>query len=666
MAEQQEILLGSAFVTDKGTWAQGTSYETNDIVHTSDGIFMSLVDGNTIAPTKGASGWREWLDKSPVNDSIKQFQSIMDAFVNQNPYCGFARVSGDADPKPSSSYVYGGVSLIREIGKHIHLGTVKRVDGEAVLQHECAAGRITLASNGDAVAVDGTDGDLLVYTDIPLYLLKANATVGSNEMSCMGVGVIPCYWQNHAAKKIDPFAFSPFYTVNAKLSGDERSQAHCIITDSVAGQYDAPNGFLKETFKSNGGGYPSQYVSALQSIHNAQNKNADANMNYPYMGGYYEFYELLITMMYAECGTLNTTDIYSMGVGCTLEDIVDDSTWNNDKIAANSGIKMFTSSGSVAGFGGLMSQSMKSGASGSNQYNTSAIVGGSYYGFTKRGETLSVLDGISKAGLVSQIGSKDSIFYLDGNGNMVCSTDGSINVSTGAGMTANKRYYIVRNVPNCEGLADGVMTAVVNCYVKFNIADNIYTGSTNLTGGSVIYKFSHSCYRGLCIPMDGLFSQLSGAHYLSGRTSAGYSEKFYCAKRWQDLQPLTNDTAYGNIGDAANFNILKGLSQVADVSGNQGWVSKADYTLSLFCFKAFSGGSHSHEVAFTWNAHYMWGYGSNGLPEVGKEGVKALVVGCYADRDAASARTAYCFHAASDGYGYYAGAFAVPQLKLKQ
>ena len=64
MAEQQEILLGNAFVTDKGNWQQGATYETNDIVHTQDGIFLSLVDNNTTQPSASADGWKVWLDKA--------------------------------------------------------------------------------------------------------------------------------------------------------------------------------------------------------------------------------------------------------------------------------------------------------------------------------------------------------------------------------------------------------------------------------------------------------------------------------------------------------------------------------------------------------------------------------------------------------------------------
>ena len=48
----------------------------------------------------------------------------------------------------------------------------------------------------------------------------------------------------------------------------------------------------------------------------------------------------------------------------------------------------------------------------------------------------------------------------------------------------------------------------------------------------------------------------------------------------------------------------------------------------------------------------------------GKE--KSLVVGCGANFAYASARTAHCYYAVSNSTGNYAGAFAVPQLKLEQ
>lgn len=655
--------------------AQVATSAANDATAAAEKVNAVLGDDNVLKVTDrtGVEKSLELMSQAAATEMAKQVkqntadiagvQKRLDMFGDA--YVGFARVSGDADPKPSQTYIYGTRQLVREIGKHMKIGTVKRVDNEAVLQHEGAPGRITKASNGEAMAVDGSEGDLLVYTDIPLHLIKANETVEGQEMSCMGVGVVPCYWMGHAAKRLEPFAFAPFYTVNAKIFDDERSCAHCIISDAVAGTSYTLNGFVKESFRPNANGYYSVSISSLGSIHNAQAKNADSNTNRPYMGGYYEFYELWMTMMYIECGTLNTTDLYSMGVGLTTIDSARADTWNNERIAANSGIKMIAADGTVAGYGALMSQSMRKGADGKVDYNLSAVVGDGYYSATKCGEALMVLDGITKAGLQSKVGSSTNVFYFDETNNLVCST--SINLDTGEGMTPNKRYFVVRDVPNCQGIGEGVLTAVVNTYAKFSVADSIYTGSTDLTGGTVIYKFSHSVYRGMSIPMDGAFMQLCGAHYMSGRTADDtVYGKFCCAEKWQDMAPLTNDTAYGDIG--TEFNILKGLNNVKSVSGKSGWVSKADYSLSLFCFTEHSGGMHTKECRYTWNGNTLWGYGDSntGLPATGKEGVKALVVGCHANCGAASACTAYCHLGVSAGGWVAAGSLAVPQLKFKQ
>lgn len=647
----------------------------NDATAAAEKVNAVLGDDNVLKVTDrtGAEKSLELVSQAAATEMAKKVeqnaadiagvQKRLDMFGDA--YVGFARVSGDADPKPSQTYIYGTRQLVREIGKHMKIGTVKRVGNEAVLQHEGAPGRITKASNGEAMAVDGSEGDLLVYTDIPLHLIKANDTVEGQEMSCMGVGVVPCYWMGHAAKRLEPFAFAPFYTVNAKIFDDERSCAHCIISDAVAGTSYTLNGFVKESFRPNANGYYHTGISSLTSIHNAQKKNADPNTNSPYMGGYYEFYELWMMMMYIECGTLDTTDLYRMGVGLTVTSQATAATWNNERIAANSGIKMIAADGTVAGYGALMSQSMRKGVDGKVDYNLSAVVGNGYYSTTKCGEALMVLDGITKAGLQSKVGLSSNVFYFDETNNLVCST--AINLDTGEGMTPNKRYFVVRDVPNCQGIGEGVLTAVVNTYAKFSVADGIYSGSTDLTGGTVIYKFSHPVYRGMSIPMDGAFMQLCGAHYMSGRTAEGtVYGKFCCAEKWQDIAPLTNDTAYGDIG--TEFNIIKGLNNVKSVSGNAGWVSKADYSLSLFCFTEHSGNMHTKECRFTWNNNTLWGYGDSntGLPAIGKEGVKALVVGCSASHVNASACTADCSYGVSSDNWSYAGALAVPQLKFKQ
>lgn len=628
-------------------------------VAAADLVMKVVRDGMTASMCTQLSRINQKVDEAKAaEEELRKKVSLMgDAFV------GFARISGDMDPKPADDYIYGNRKLVREIGKHMKIGTVKRVGNEAVLQHECAPGRITLASNGDAVKVDGTEGDLLVYIDMPLHVIRANEVLDGMEMSCMGVGLSPCVWQGAPSKKFEPFAMSPFYTVNAQLAGDERVCAHCVISDDVRGSGSAASGTVKNALNETGKGYPNLGISGLSAIHMAQNKNADPNTNYPYMGCYYEFYELWVTMMYAEVGTLNATDLYLFGVGCTHTSIANAQTWVNAKIAGDSGVKTFKADGTALGYNGIMEKSWKKGADGTADYNLKAMFGGTFYSMTKCGELQSVLDGISKAGLQDKVGKMTSIFSIGSDGNMVCSEDGSIDVETGAGMVVNKRYYVVRDVPGCEGLKDGVMTAMANCYVKMEFADGTYYDTVDVTGGWVIGKFSHSCYRGLSMPMDGMFRQMSGVHYTSSKVDGKYVDYFYYAEKWQDMAPLTDDVCYGDVGTA--FNVLKGLRNKVRVKGSSGYVKKIDYSRNMFCCEDFGGSIHTGECCYSWNDHYMWGAVSGDLAEEGKEGVKALVAGCNANGGLASARSANCDHAVGYGDSSYAGALAVPQLKLK-
>ena len=686
-ASQQAVMNAQQAATAANTAADAANKgadKVSDAVTAAGNVNATLADDGTLTVTdrngesksvkvgEGEKVQQLVTDMKETKEAVAQnaadisgVQKRLDMFGDA--FVGFARVSGDADPKPSADYIYGTRKLVQEIGKHMKLGTVKRVDNDAVLQHECAKGRITLANNGDAVTGDGTEGDLLVYTDIPLYMLKANEQTDGSEMSCMGVGVSPFYWQGHAAKKLEPFAMSPFYTVQTKLAGDERSCAHNVISDDVVGSYQAPNGFLKESFRENGSGYYSTSVSTINSMLNAQAKNADPNTNYPYMGCYYEFYELWLMMMFAECGTLDTTDLYCMGVGCTQQETANVDTWNNERIAANSGLKIFASTGAEVKYLGLNTNGLKKGQEGSQQSAYSALVGAYYVPFTKCGEVLSVLDGVTKAGLQSEVGARTHVFHFDADGALQCAKDGSIDLDTGLGMVSNKRYYIIRDVPNCQGIADGVMTAVVNCYVKMNVADGIYIDNTDLTGGYVIYKFSHSVYRGLSMPMDGHLFQLCGAYYTTECREGQYYNKYHCAEKWSDMPPLVNKSCYTDIESAYKLDVLKGLHKRCDVAVIGGWISKADYSYSLFCkTEATAASSHSKECCYLWCGNTIWGEGKDGKPEEGKLGVKAFAVGCSANNDYASSRSASSADACSPSFAYCAGALAVPQLKLKQ
>ena len=120
---------------------------------------------------------------------------------------------------------------------------------------------------GDTLAIDGTDGDVMLGVDMEgLQLIKATKTVDGKETNLIGIGLLPAYWQNVASKRLVKFAITPVETVNCKLEGDVRSQAHCVYNKSAIGEFKTPQGIFKSSYKTSGGGYPSQYVSCVDSM----------------------------------------------------------------------------------------------------------------------------------------------------------------------------------------------------------------------------------------------------------------------------------------------------------------------------------------------------------------------------------------------------------------
>jgi hypothetical protein len=289
------------------------------------------------------------------------------------------------------------------------------------------------------------------------------------------------------------------------------------------------------------------------------------------------------------------------------------------------------------------------------------------FGLTEMLETQRVLDGINAAGLISYIGTHNAIFYYDdANSVWKVSTDGSINPSDGTGMTAGKRYYVVRDVPNCEGMSDGVMTAVLNRYIKFDFVDGSFMtdGTTSLTGARCIMKTSHSVYRGMSIPMDGSFKQMCGMHYrISCGANGTITNDFLCASDVNNLPPLKdfgNGSFYGAL--ESTLGIEKGLDLIIKNVPTDGWFAKANYGISLFAGTSNGGNAHTYECMFHWNNH-IWGAGNaNGQPIAGYKGVSASVAGCSAVDGNPSARTLDGCRALSGGVDHYCGAFAVPAL----
>ena len=612
-------------------------------VGSADLTMRVLRDGMTASMCTQLSKINQKVDN--VTEVASTLKSQVSALVLQN-FCGFSRTNGDASGDAVTTF--GSADTLKEVGAEWKLATVK--DGKVT--HVCAPGRLTLDENGNAVAIDGTDGDV-VLINRNCHLIKATKTIEGEELNVIGIGKAASSWYGVASKALPAFGMTPHETVNCQLDGDVRSQAHCVYNKNAKGTNNTPNGIFTASYKTDGGGFSTQYVSAVEAIKQAQNKNTDALTASPYMGWYYETYEALLATMFAELGSLKHTTLDCFGVGCTNTEF-NQNNFADEAMSGTSGWNIIKSDG-THNYQGIWG-SVYNGTS--NVQLLDGICGSVHYQIVEMLEGQRILDGIAKANLTEKIGSSANIFSYDEDGGVVCTSDGSIDFVTGEGMEALKFYYVVRNVPKCQGMADGVMTAVVNRYVKLTLSDGMYLTdkTTDISGCSVVMKASMPIYRGFAIPLVGTFRQMAYAYYTVTNTDGTLTMDYRCCDRMENVPAITDfgtasyQTALGTLPG-----LISGLALKKDgipVNANEWWAKKSDYSLSLFCHTTTGGGMRSQENA------YVWLYpGNNGGANTLQ--VHGSVVGCTARHGYASARTACCCYAASHGVDVCAGAFAL-------
>lgn len=552
--------------------------------------------------------------------TIEEVKEMFYAFSAETFSVGFARENGSSDP--AAEIYFGDEGKFNDIAVHFHLGTFGR-EGELV--KKAKDGYLTVAEDGSTIAIDGSMGDVGVYTDVDIYKLCETFTIGGREMNVIAFSLQPFNWHGRKAKRITPFALSADGTVNAQIFDDVRKQSHCVYNKDAIGAYQAPSGIFKSTYYTSGGCHASNGTSCVASIQYAQAKNASATDNRPYISGYYEYFEMLVGMMMIGCKSTTHTQLTSFGCSVTQMDATNATTFNDEAISANSGFRVVKSDGTQLTTA-LMSAYVRVNAEATATKTLLSGVG-MECSSCECLEAQRVLGGISKAGLTSYIGSKGNIFAMSDEGELTVITDGSVNVDDGTGMEVNKNYYIVRDVPGFRGLADGQMTAVVNAYTKFEFADGVvlHSNSEELAGAIAIMKRSIPVFLGWALPYKGYYIQTDGAFYVVKCDADNVESVEYRAASSVDNIPPRTSFSYQTALDG-EADIEVGLDKRIDI-GMVGSVANAvkasNYSMSLFCHAAVGGGIRAYESAFLWMYTDLNG-GMN------TRQVRGSVLGCYA------------------------------------
>ena len=249
---------------------------------------------------------------------------------------------------PTTQTYYGSKDALNAVLSHMKIGTFK--NGKLI--KECAPGRITATRSGEPIAIDGTDGDVMLYTDTVMYRDRATIdglTVSESTATThnvIGLGLVPHMIGTKEAKKFEPFAITPHYATNdVQLDWDSQPCPHSIYNPNLeTGNYARPIAKFKETFKANGNGYMPGYINSFDSSYRARKKDGG------YQGLYYEFYENWLIAMFLELGTMNFEADNLFGKGCNRYMPTDDYWFNAEGNDGVGGLKRVTSGGTLVGY----------------------------------------------------------------------------------------------------------------------------------------------------------------------------------------------------------------------------------------------------------------------------------------------------------------------------
>lgn len=567
---------------------------------------------------------------------------------------------------PTLANVYGSKESLNKVLKHYKMGLFKNGD----LVKECAPCRITKAVDGTEINIDGSEGDIMLYIDTPIYrdrcrvsgMTVPNSSATTHNM--IGLGLMPHKVDGKDAKKMNPFAFTPGY-----VQFDGKVYRSCYSTNYTGGGGTPQFPLFTTSFIGNigaQGGYPFMRQSSVSSMQRSRLKGPK------YQGIFYEFYEMWLIAMYLELGSLNFTEVDSFGRGCTNY-IPDASNWISGGI---SGIRTKNQKGDgVDKYEGLFTYGYS--LSGSpKKYPLYGILGDNYYNFEEALETQRFVDALVKSNLTSKVDGKTVLEYDDSKKGYVKVSDG-VDVASGSGMKVDKKYYIIRNVPNCQGIGDGVMTYVLNVFVKTKFMDGASNSHGYAGGKDVIFKFSYPTYRGLEL-LSGAYTQIEGIHHIIGNDGGKIKGSIWYAKDYTDIKydPTNydyinyNPTYYSVPIDTPDEDIpyIKGFVKGGEYdTTNSGWVKNTNYDVSLYCATECSSGvsTTSYECSYVFRNGYSFGGDNttNGKPKDGYKNVNASLVGCSADCDEIG-RKLHASLSVNTTYDNCAGGFAICNLSL--
>ena len=224
---------------------------------------------------------------------------------------------------------------------------------------------------GNARAIDGSEGDVMIVNIEPYYRIIGKHTIEGTEYDVFLMSRNPFTWQGIEAERVEKFGWAPDYCVSHEDS-DNVVRMHSVYNtdwngsysapDSIVGKYvysqDAETGVISEEYDDDvtvlggAGGLHTTDVDLPTGEQRAMNQNQDTTKTVPWMNATAAGAENMMAIMLAEGGTFDVHNASKMGSGFSSNDkATSASDWDEAGSGAKNGMRVADKDGALKYYG---------------------------------------------------------------------------------------------------------------------------------------------------------------------------------------------------------------------------------------------------------------------------------------------------------------------------
>lgn len=264
---------------------------------------------------------------------------------------GYIRVSGISDPAFTYKHYRSNQSVfdclkpvLVQVGTGKPLHVLNPVDWSKDI-------------HGNTRALDGTEGELLICNTKPIYHITGKVTYSCVTYDVFLRSLSPFSWNGRAADLLEPFGWSPDY-VTRHTDTDNVTRLHSVRNTSWPGEFTASSvitgkfvpteteGVITEEYDDDGTFFDDNTATMVSTFplytgeQYAMNLNSDTTKTVPFMNQTAAGAELIFGHLLAECGTFDAHKASMFGQPfCSGVPATSETYWSESNSNASNGFR---------------------------------------------------------------------------------------------------------------------------------------------------------------------------------------------------------------------------------------------------------------------------------------------------------------------------------------